>query len=131
MMSSIFYSLIWVPVYIYKRLMRRDSISKYLSMRVVPLLAIISLIIGLTTIVVANQTVLELGQRTPANVIFFISTWLFAGLSILSLFTSYRSFFRPVKKIARWYAVLLSISCFGMTLFLWTWDLIGLKLWTY
>jgi CubicO group peptidase (beta-lactamase class C family) len=131
MTSSVVYSLFWIPVHICKRLMRKDNISKYLRMRVVPLLAIISLIIGLTTIVIADQTVLELGQRTPANVLFFILTWLFAGLSVLSLYTSYRSFFRPVKKIARWYAVILSLTCFGMSLYLGFWDLIGLKLWIY
>lgn len=131
MMSSIAYSLFWIPVHIYKKLMRRDNRSKYLRMRVVPLLDVISLIIGVVTVVIADQTVLELGQRTPANVVFFVSTWLFAGLSVLSLFTSYRSFFRPVKKIARWYAVVLSVACFGMTLYLGSWGLIGLKLWTY
>ena len=131
MMSSIVYSLFWVPLHLYKKLTRRENRSKYLRMRVVPLLAVISIIIGVGTVVIANQTVLELGQRTPANVVFFVSTWLFAGLSVLSLFTSYCSFFRPVKKIARWYAVVLSAACFGMALYLGSWDLIGLKLWTY
>ncbi len=131
MASSIAYSLFWVPVHIYNRLMRRDNRSEYLRMILVPLLGVISLVIGVATVMIADQTVLELGQRTPANVVFFVSTWLFAGFSVLSLFTSYGSFFRPVKKIARWYAVVLSVACFGMTLYLGSWGLIGLKLWTY
>lgn len=131
MMSSIAYSFIWVPAHIYKKLMRRDNRSKYLRMRVVPLLSVISIVVGVATVVIADQTVLELGQRTPANVVFFVSTWLFAGFSVLSLITSYRSFFRPVKRIARWYAVVLSVACFGMTLYLGSWGLIGLKLWSY
>jgi CubicO group peptidase (beta-lactamase class C family) len=131
MMSSIAYALFWVPVHIYKKLMRRDNRSKYLRMRVVPLLDVISIIIGVATVIIADQTVLELGQKTPTNVVFFVSTWLFAGLSVLSLGTSYRSFFRPVKKIARWYAVVLSLACFGMTLYLGSWGLIGIKLWSY
>jgi hypothetical protein len=131
MMSSIAYALFWVPVHIYKKLMRRDNRSKYLRMRVVPLLDVISIIIGVATVIIADQTVLELGQKTPTNVVFFVSTWLFAGLSVLSLGTLYRSFFRPVKKIARWYAVVLSLACFGMTLYLGSWGLIGIKLWSY
>jgi hypothetical protein len=131
MMSSIVYSLFWIPVYICKKVMRRKDTSKYLTMRVVPLAAIFSLIIGLASIVMTHQTILELGQKTPANVLFFVSTWLFAGLSALSLLTSYRSFSRPVKKAARWYAVVLSLACFGMTLYLGSWGFIGLKLWTY
>jgi hypothetical protein len=131
MISSILYALFWVPIHIYKRLMHRDNRSKYLKMRVVPLLAVVSLIIAVAGIVIAEQTVLELGQKTPANVVFVLSTWLFAGLSVLSLFTSYRSLFKPVNMIARWYAVALSVSCFGMTLYLGSWGLIGLKLWSY
>lgn len=129
MLSSIVYSLFWVPVHIYKKLKRRDNRSKYVSMRLIPLLAVLSLILGVVKM--GDQTILELGMLTVLNVVFFASTLLFAGLSTLSLFTSYRSFYKPVKMIARIYAVMLSSACFGMTLYLGYWGLIGLRLWEY
>jgi hypothetical protein len=100
-------------------------------MRLIPLLAVISLLLGLLTFVVAEPSILELGQKTPANIAFFISTLLFTGLSVLSLFTSFRSFFKPVKKLDRIYAVILSSACFGMTVYLAYWSIIGLRLWAY
>lgn len=129
MLSSIPYAVFWIPVHIYRKLRKPDSRSKYISMRLVPLLAVLSVILGF--IEMSNQTLLEFGLKNPINVIFFTSTLLFAGFSILSLFTTYRSFYKPVKKAARAYAVISSASCFGMTLFLWYWGIIGLRLWSY
>jgi hypothetical protein len=131
MMSTVVYALFWVPMHIYKRLRDHDNRSQYPAMRVVPLLAVISLIAGIAGIVVARQTILQLGQKTPANVAFSLLTWVFAGLSALSLFTSYRSFSKPVTGVARAYAVMVSAACFGMTLYLGYWGLIGLRLWAY
>lgn len=129
MISSIAYSLFWIPVHIYKKIRHRDNRSKYISMRLIPLLAVLSLILG--TLKMGDQTILEFGQMTVLNVIFFASTLLFAVLSTLSLLTAYRSFHKPVKTVARVYAVLLSLACFGMTLYLGYWDVIGLRLWAY
>ena len=98
-------------------------------MRLVPLLAVLSLVLG--ALGMGDQTILELGSLTMLNVLFFVSTLVFAGLSILSLITTYRSFFKPVKMTARVYASLLSIACFGMTLYLSYWGVIGLRLWAY
>ena len=101
----------------------------YVSMKLVPLLAILSLVFG--GLKVGDQTVLELGKMTIPNVVFYLSTLLFAALSIINLFITYRSFYKPVKTAARIYAVVLAAACFGMTLYLGYWGLIGLKLWAY
>ncbi len=131
MMSSIVYAVFWIPVHVYKKVRRKPHRSAFLRMRVVPLVCVLSLILGVATIIAADQTMLELGKKTPANIVFFLSTLLFAGLSVLSLFTSFQSFFRPVKKIARWYAMVLSAACFGMALYFYAWGIIGLRLWAY
>jgi len=129
MMSSFAYALFWVPVHIYKKLKHRDNRCKYHSMRLVPLLAVLSLIAGIAKM--SDQTMLEFGQLTALNVTFFVSTLLFAVLSTLSMYTTYRSFYKPVKTVARVYAVLLSSACFGMVLYLGYWGVIGLRLWSY
>jgi len=129
MLSSIAYAVFWIPVHIYKKLTHSKNCSKYLSMRLVPLLAVVSLVLG--TLMVGDQTILELGMFTALNAIFCGSTVVFAGLSTLSLITTYRSFHKPVRTIARIYAAFLAASCFGMTLYLGYWGLVGLRLWTY
>ncbi len=129
MLSSIAYALFWVPVYTYKRLTRKENLCRYLGMRLVPLLAVLSLAAGVAKM--ADQTMLEFGSKTTLNVIFYVSTLVFAALSTLSLYTTYRSFRKPVKNVGRIYAVLLSLSCFGMTLYLGYWGVIGLRLWSY
>ena len=129
MLSSIVYALFWVPVHIYKKIRHRNTRSKYVSMRLVPLLAVLSLVFG--ALKMGDQTILELGSLTVLNVIFFLSTLAFAGLSALSLLTTCRSFFKPVRLPARVYAVLLSSSCFGMTLYLTYWGVVGMRLWAY
>ena len=131
MMSAIVYSLFWVPVYLYKLLSRKKSRPKYIGMRVVPLFAVLSLVLGLVIFMVSGPSILEIGQKTPANVVLFISTLVFAGLSILSLYTALRSFLKPVKKLDRIYSFILSSACFGMTLYLTYWGVIGLRLWAY
>lgn len=129
MFSSIAYSIFWVPVHLYKKFKNKGNRSKYLRMRIIPLLAVVSLVLG--GLAVANQDLLEFGSLTAPNVIFFISTLIFAGFSALSLFFSYRSFFKMVNIYARIYAVILSSACFGMTLYLGYWGIIGIRLWAY
>lgn len=129
MMSSIVYALFWLPMHLYKKLKRKKNRSKYIRMRLFPLLAVLSLIIGILPM--QAQTMLDLGLMTPPNLVFFVSTLLFAALSALSSFTAYRSFYKPVKTVARVYALLVSSACFGMTLYFGYWGFIGLRLWTY
>jgi len=131
MFSSIVYCLIWIPVHIYKRWKRKTNRSHYIRMRLIPLLAVMSLLIGIVTFIITEPSMLEIGQRTFCNVIFFISTLIFASFSILSLFTTYKSFFKSVKKVERMYAILLSSACFGMTIYLSYWGIIGLRMWVY
>jgi CubicO group peptidase (beta-lactamase class C family) len=129
MLSSIVYSIFWIPILLYKKFRNKGNRSRYLRMRISPLLAVLSLVLG--GLVVANQDLLEFGSLTAPNVIFFISTLFFAGFSVLSLFFSYRSFFKPVRMVARIYAAILSSACFGMTLYLGYWGIIGIRLWAY
>ena len=131
MISTLVYALFGVPIHIYKKSKGRSDRSPYLAMRVVPLAAVLSLVLGIAVMAVANQTILQLGQRTPANMAFSVSTWVFAGLSLLSLFTSYRSIAKPVTIFARTFAILVSCACLGMTLYLGYWGLIGIRLWAY
>lgn len=129
MFSEVIYAIFWVPIRLYKTILKKEKRTGYLRMRIVPFLAVASLVLGI--IIVSNQSLVTIGQMTLNNIIFFISTLLFAGLSILSLVISFISFKKPVGKIASVYAVIVSLACFGMMLYLGFWGIIGLRIWAY
>jgi len=132
MLSSILYAIVWIPVDLYKRITKKNNRSQYLRIRVIPLLAVIIILLSFTLVgMQVNQSLAYIGQKTLVNVFFYFSTWSFAILSFLSLFITVRSFKKPVKTVARLYALLLSLSCVGTTLYWGYWGIIGLKLWAY
>jgi len=128
MLSSIPYALIWIPVDLYKRIAKRKNRSKYLRMRIFPLISIVSLLYGF--ILIATQDPTYIAEPSLANIQFTISTWMFAVFSFVSLFFAVVSFRKAVRNIARVYALVVSLACAGMTLFLGYWGMIGLKLWS-
>jgi CubicO group peptidase (beta-lactamase class C family) len=129
MLSTIFYAIVWIPIELYKRFSKKKVQSQYLRIRIVPLLAIVIFIVSL--VIVATQSLMEYGQKTPENIFFFIATWIFAVLSFCSLFFAITSFKMPVAKGDRIYAVIVSICFVGMTLYLGYWGIIGIELWAY
>ncbi|RPI00328.1 MAG: hypothetical protein EHM72_09540 [Calditrichaeota bacterium] len=129
MLSTIPYAIIWIPIDLYKRITKKKNCSKYLRLRVVPLLAVLILLYGFAAI--SNQSLFDFGQRTFANIQFFTATLLFAALSFYSLFLAIRSFRKSVITFARAYALVVSLSCVAMTIFFSYWGIIGLRLWAY
>lgn len=132
MLSSIFYAIVWIPIDLFKRITNKESRSQYLRIRVIPLLAVLIIIVSFTLVgMQVSKSLAYIGQKTPVNIFFYISTWHFAILSFISLFFTIKSFRKPVKTVARIYALLLSLSCVAVTLYWAYWGVIGLKLWAY
>ncbi len=132
MLSSIPYALVWIPVVLYRRIIKRQAWSQYLHIRIIPLLAVIILLFSFTLVgMQVSQSIAYIGQKTPANVFFYLSTWSFGILSFLSLIFSVRSFKKTVQTGTRIYAVILSLACVSITLYWCYWGWIGLKLWAY
>jgi CubicO group peptidase (beta-lactamase class C family) len=129
MLSTIPYAIVWVPIDLYKWITKKENRSKYLRTRVIPLLAVIVLLYGF--IAISNQSLIDFGQKTFGNIQLFVATLFFAALSFYSLFIAIRSFWKPVKIFARVYALVVSLSCVGMTVFFSYWGIIGLRLWAY
>ncbi|MFB0562994.1 MAG: serine hydrolase [Candidatus Lokiarchaeia archaeon] len=132
MLSSIFYAIVWIPVALFKRITKRNNRSPYLIIRVIPLIAVVLILVSFTLVgMQATKSLAYLGQKTFANIFFYFSTWTFAILSILSLFFAIRSFKKTVRMTAGIYALILSLSCVGMTVYWGYWGLIGLNWWAY
>ena len=129
MVSAILYALFWIPGHLFKIFRRKENRCRFLRMRVAPLLAILSLVVGIFIFV--NQSMLDLAQRSINNVVFFVATLLFALFSFLTLAFTVQSFFKPVKVAARIYAMILSVAFVGMTIYLGYFGIIGLRIWAY
>jgi hypothetical protein len=129
MLSTILYAVFWIPGHLYKVAKRKENRCRFLRMRIAPLLAILSLVLGIFIFV--NQSMLQLSQMSINNIVFFISTLLFAALSLLTLAFTVQSFFKPVRPAARIYAMILSAAFVGMTIYLGYWGIIGLRIWAY
>jgi CubicO group peptidase (beta-lactamase class C family) len=131
MMFSIAYALFWLPVYIYKKFSHKENYLNYIWIRLLPLFTVLSLILGFVPFIIAQPSMLELGMKTIPNIIFYFSTLLYAGLSVLSLYLVFMNIKKTMNKFDRIFAILLSLVNIGMTLYLGYWGIIGLKLWIY
>jgi hypothetical protein len=125
--STIIYAFFWVPLYVYKKVSKKPQTIQGITVRILPLLAIMILITSF--ILISNQEFYFLGKLTFASVSFFISTWLFAILSIISFISAIKCLKHPMSKIFQIYHMVTACTYTGFALFLWYWGLIGLKLW--
>lgn len=127
MLSTVIYTFLLVALYVYKRVSKKQHTVQCISARIFPITATLVLTTGI--ILITNQDMFYLGKLTLANISFFISTWLFALLSIFNLACAIKCLKRPVGKVARIYHMVTACTYVSMTLFLWYWGVIGLKLW--
>jgi CubicO group peptidase (beta-lactamase class C family) len=127
MLSTVIYTFLWVAVYVYKKVSREQHTIQCKLLRIFPITATLVLTTGI--ILITNQDMFYLGKMTFANISFFLSTWLFALLSILNLACAIKCLKRPVGKVAGMYYMVTACTYASMTLFLWYWGVIGLKLW--
>jgi len=127
MLSTIVYGLIWISVSGYKRIYKNQAPEKKDFVVILPFLATIILITGF--ILIFNQEIYYLGKKTFANVGFFISTLLFLILSLINLIYTIRFLTRFVNKIQKVYHLIVSVTLSCLSIYLWYWGIIGLKLW--
>jgi CubicO group peptidase (beta-lactamase class C family) len=128
MLSTVIYAFFWVLVYVFKKIGKKQQPIRCMSVRIFPFAA--TLVLAAGTILIANQEFYYLGKLTFANVCFFISTWLFALLSIVSFISTIKCLKQPAGTIFKVYHIVVACTYVGMTFFLWYWGVIGMKLWT-
>nr|NQU90801.1 serine hydrolase [Bacteroidota bacterium] len=129
MISVVFVAMFLIPYYLVRKYILRKIVSINMKMIVFPFLAIVSLIIGM--LVVSNQTQIEMTQMTTENILFCVSTWLFAAFSIAGILVVIINYKKSSGKSMNIYATIVSLSFIGFTIFLAYWGFIGLKLWAF
>ena len=127
MISTIPYALVWIPIHLVKKFKGNDNRCKYLPMRTMPLITVLTLTAGFMVLI--GQSMLGVCQLSWQNVVNYVFTLLFVPFSALSLLFTILSFRKPVKKFARIYALLVSISLVGMSVYLSWYGVIGFRNW--
>jgi CubicO group peptidase (beta-lactamase class C family) len=123
MLSSIGFAFWWIP----RRLLGKMKTARRLLVRVMPLLAIASLVGAYE--LVSRTPVWVLGNYNISSVGVWLCTWLFAVFSVVGLVLAWRARWQPVHRAVYWHSLIVSLACCGLSLYLAYWHLIGIKLW--
>ncbi len=129
--SILVYALIWIPVHLYRKY-RKNGVgnSANLLPRVLPLLATLALFTGFGALSLHNG-IITLGQKNGMNITYLVASYVFAAMSLVSVFFSIPYLKSGDKAFARWHTLVASSSCLALTIYMMYWGFIGLKLWDY
>lgn len=122
-------SLLFAPVWLLRLAAGKMRKVQHWSVRILPLAAsgaFLLMLLGL-----AGPEPIALGRINVYTVDVFLSSLGFAGLSIAALLQALRAMQWKLNPWLRWHSLLVSTACFGMTLFLMYWGLIGLRMWSF
>jgi CubicO group peptidase (beta-lactamase class C family) len=123
MLSSVPFALIWLPLKLFGRM--KDV--QHLSVRVVPLLALLSLpAIPFCFNALHGSAI---GTLNLFTVGIYAATILFALLSLLGLVLALRVPQAEIHRAVRIHSLVVSLACCLVTLFFASWGLIGVRLW--
>jgi CubicO group peptidase (beta-lactamase class C family) len=123
MASAVVFALVWIP----RKLMKRMKDVRHLSVRYVPLLAVLSLGAGFFLLNAIPSWLT--GTYNILTVAVWLLTWAFAVLSLWGLWLAVRSFRLAVKPAVRIHSLLVAVACCGLANYLYYWHIIGLRLW--
>ncbi len=125
MATSILFALVWIP----RKLSGRMNGVKYLTVRVVPLLASLTFLITIAMWIRGPESSFALATPSPYAVSICLLTLLFAILSVAGFVLAIRSFRHPMNRSVRLHSIAVAFASIGWTVFLGYWGMIGLRFW--
>lgn len=122
--------LLYAPIWLLGALSKRRRRPLERAMRLWPLIAVFSLmgIVGLF-IACSSDLIMRLGQLTGWSFTLFLMTLLFAGASIASTISLWRSPKQGVRTGVRVYSIIVTAALMIATTYLTYWGIIGLRTW--
>ncbi|HMI52656.1 MAG TPA: serine hydrolase [Candidatus Saccharimonadales bacterium] len=120
--SSLVFALIWLAMLLIGKL--KDV--KHLSVRIVPFLASLCVLILFFSF---GKAIGEIGNAGLWSVTFFVVSLLFAALSIVGLLLATSVIRTEIRPAVRIHSFLVSLACCVLAVFLASWHLIGLRFW--
>lgn len=124
-------ALLFAPVWAVRGLRGRLAGRGYWSVRLPPLLCALCFVLLLVT---GGRVLGDITLANSANAttwLLFASTVLFALGSVFGLVQSLRAFAWPINRWLHGHALLVSVASCAMTLALWHYGWLGLRLWAY
>lgn len=128
-LSMIPYLLTGGIILIVRGIRHKDCRVYWLNIKLLPLLALLSLIGGMIPFMISQPTILEIGQMSLSNIFLFITTLLFLVFSVIGVYLYFKYWRKPVRIITRIYFASVLLSCIGMSFYMSFWGIIGIRLW--
>jgi CubicO group peptidase (beta-lactamase class C family) len=123
MLSAVPFALLWLL----RKVFGRMQGVRHLSVRIVPLLAVLSLCA--IPFCFSRLHGSAIGTPNVLTVGIYAATLLFALLSLIGLVLAVRVPKSEINRAARIHSLLVSSACCVITIFFLSWGLIGLRLW--
>ena len=123
MLTSVVFAIIWIP----RKLFGRMKGAPHLAVRILPLLATISLLAAFA--MVLTSAPVYLARPGLASITFFLGTIAFAILSLAGLALALASTRWPINRGVRIHSILVAVACVGLTSYLAYWHQLGIRLW--
>jgi hypothetical protein len=125
MLSTIIFALVWVPAKAFGK-MKSIPLGSVLPQLLSPL----ALIATLTSPMWLDANIpYDLGVMSPASLSFFLGTLLFAALTLYLLFIWFRTWGATAGGKLRTYSVFVTLACTVTMIYLWSNDILGIRLW--
>jgi CubicO group peptidase (beta-lactamase class C family) len=121
MLSSIVFAFIWIP----RRILGRNV--EHLAIRILPLLATVSLIAAFA-MAVSSEPV-YLARLGIASLAYFVGTIAFAIFSIVGFALVLMSSESAIHRGVRIHSFLVAMACVGLTSYLAYWGQLGIRFW--
>ena len=127
---SIVAIVVYAPFWILGGLSKKRRRPAERSMRVWPLLAVLSLIVFVTIFIVCGDDLIErMGNLTIWSAGVLLSSLAFAVTTIVSAIAVYRAPAERVRKTVRRFSAVVTVALVIATLYLAYWGVIGLRTW--
>lgn len=124
--GSVIFALIWLPRKVFGQL----KTVKYLSVRALPLLAILSIAVTQITMMrVGDRGVERIGHMTPWSVTIMLSTIAYALFSVLGLVHALRHYRSDIRRMVWWHSFATSLFLTLVATYLAYWGMIGYRSW--
>ena len=123
MLSSVIFAVVWIVL----KLIGRMKYVRHISVRAVPLLAVLSLVLIPFCFNALHGS--AIGTANVFTVGIYLATLLFAFLSLLGLVLALRVPKAEIHTGVRIHSLLVSLACCVIAVFFASWGLIGLRLW--
>ncbi|MFN7997687.1 MAG: serine hydrolase domain-containing protein [Bryobacteraceae bacterium] len=128
--TSLVFALYWVVALVFRRLRPLRGARLYLSVRILPLLAVLALLAAAAILAAGgDDNALRLGNMTPASLAICGLTIWFGILSPLALWQTWRARAWPIRRAVWIHSILVSAACTVLAGYLFYWGVIGLRTW--